>query len=71
VTGYCLGQEISKDLPSSGKILEMLKKAFLDSKVNPRNLFILKKDPLSPVVEAISKGLNISFEALTQKEIEP
>ena len=49
----------------------MLKKAFLDSKAKPKNIFILKKDPLSLVVESIAKGLSISFEALTQKEIHP
>ena len=58
VTGYCLGQEISKDLPSAGQILNLLKKAFLDSKAKPKNIFILKKDPLSLVVESIAKGLS-------------
>jgi tetratricopeptide (TPR) repeat protein len=69
--GHCLGQEISKNLPSSSQILNLLKKACFDSKAKPKNIFILKKDPLSLVVEEIAKSLNISFKALTQKEIHP
>lgn len=71
ITGHCFGMETSKDLPSSLKILTLIKNACSQANVAPQLICILKKDPLSEVVAAICSGLKIPFATAIKKEIMP
>ncbi|MDH4467322.1 MAG: hypothetical protein QE271_04620 [Bacteriovoracaceae bacterium] len=71
ITGQCLGQEVSANLPSAKKIKDLIKKASSEMSAIPKRILILKKDPLAQEVEKICHQLNIPYEAATQKEIDP
>ncbi len=70
-TGYCFGQEICTDHPNAAKIIEILNVAHLFAKTWPQKIYILKKDPFADVFEVICKGLKISCELTTAKELQP
>ncbi len=70
-TGYCFGQEICVDHPNAAKIVEILNEANLYAKTWPQKIYILKKDPFADVFEVICKGLKISCELSTTKELQP
>ncbi len=70
-TGYCFGQEICVDLPTSSKIMALLKVAQSQAKTWPLKMLVLKKDPFAETFEAICKGLKIPFEEMTAKELQP
>jgi len=63
--------ETSKDLPSSSQILELIKKSCSKINTTPKKIYILKKDPLVEVVQAVCSGLEIIFEVATKKELDP
>lgn len=71
VTRHCLGMELSKELPSSLKVIELIEGAIKKYNARPKAIAILKADPLAEVAEAICKGLEIPFQTLTKKEISP
>ncbi|MFZ4715456.1 MAG: SEC-C metal-binding domain-containing protein [Bacteriovoracaceae bacterium] len=69
--GHCFGIEMSKDLPSSSKIIALIKTANAKANAIPKAIGILKSDPLTPVIEAICNGMKIPFQVFTKKEIAP
>lgn len=71
VTKHCFGMLTSRELPSSLEVIELIRGATRKYGATPKSIAILKSDPLAEVVVAISKGLNITPEVLTSKEILP
>jgi len=71
ITGHCFGMETSKDLPSSMKILTLIKSACSQANASPKLICVLKKDPLAEVVGAVCVGLKIHFSTALQKELTP
>jgi len=71
ITGQCFGMGTSKDLPSSSKILSLIKNSCLQAGTTPRSIFIFKKDPLVEVVGAICNGLKIHFDTAIKKVLTP
>jgi len=69
ISGHCFGMETTKDLPSSSKILGLIKTSCSQANTTPKSIFILKKDPLAEVVGAICAGLQINFDTATKKEL--
>lgn len=69
ISGRCFGMETTKDLPSSSKILGLIKTSCSQANTTPKSIFILKKDPLAEVVGAICAGLQINFDTATKKEL--
>ena len=70
-TGYCFGQEICVDLPSSTKIMGLLKVAQSQAKRWPQKMLILKKDPFAETFAALCTSMKIPFEEMTAKELQP
>ncbi|OFZ45787.1 MAG: hypothetical protein A2381_09305 [Bdellovibrionales bacterium RIFOXYB1_FULL_37_110] len=71
ITGRCLEMETSKNLPSSSQILELIKKSCSQVNTTPQKIYILKKDPLAEVVQAVCSGLKIAFDVATQQALNP
>lgn len=71
ISGHCFSMETSKDLPSSSKMLSLIKTSCSKASITPKSIFILKKDPLAEVIEAICAGLKINFNTATKKELAP
>jgi Tfp pilus assembly protein PilF len=71
VTKHCVGMLTSRELPSSLEVIELIRGATRKYVATPKSIAILKSDPLAEVVVAISKGLNVTPEVLTSKEISP
>jgi tetratricopeptide (TPR) repeat protein len=70
-TGYCLGIETSKGLPTSSKILNLIKTSCSKANTTPKSIFILNKDPLAEVVGDICINLKINFNTATTNELSP
>ncbi len=70
-TGYCFGQEICVDLPTSSKIMALLKVAQFQAKTWPLKMLVLKKDPFAEAFETICKGMKIPFKEMMAKELQP
>jgi hypothetical protein len=68
---FCFGQEISIDLPTSSKILNILKTAFTSSGTWPMQILILKKDPFAETLQAICKDLKIPLQELPANDLRP
>src|SRR3989339_2089351 len=71
ISRHCLEMETSKDLPSSSQILELIKKSCSKANTTPKKIYILKKDPLAEVVQAVCSELKITFEVATKKDLDP
>lgn len=69
--GYCLGQESSKDLPATEKIIELFKGAHTINGRWPKQVLISKKDPYIEILKSICDGLNLVMLDLPPKDFKP
>jgi tetratricopeptide (TPR) repeat protein len=70
-SAFCFGQEISVDMPSSSKILDLLKKAHSKAGRWPDRILILKKDSYVEVMQSICAGLAVRLSELPAKDLAP
>ena len=72
IDGYSacyFGHEISVDLPTSLKILNLFKKARKQANQWPKQVLISKSDPLTEELEAICKDLKIPFKMFPKNDL--
>lgn len=70
-SGFCYGQKISVDLPSSEEMMDLLKNANAQANTWPEQILILKKDPLVELFQEICIGLQIPLHPLPEKDLKP
>jgi tetratricopeptide (TPR) repeat protein len=70
-SGFCFGQEISVDLPSSAKVVAILKDARSNSGRWPKQILILKKNPYLEAMRSICSGLGVPLSERPAKELAP
>lgn len=70
-TGYCFGQELCVDLPSTTKIVSLLQLAKSQAGTWPLQILILKQDPFLETLGTICKGFKLSLKEMTAKELQP
>jgi tetratricopeptide (TPR) repeat protein len=71
VSGHCISFNTSIDLPSASQLKAIIREAMDKYQITPKNMAILKSDPLADVIEDICHSFKIPFTALTKKEVTP
>jgi Tfp pilus assembly protein PilF len=69
VSGQCISFNTSKDLPPVPQLMSIIKEAIAKHGATPKNMAILKSDPLAEIIEGICHSFKIPFTTFTKKEI--
>lgn len=70
-SGHCFCYKISKDLPTSFELKNLISEAKEKAKTLPQKFLILKKDPSAETLEKIVQELHCQFLSLPQKDLNP
>ena len=69
VSGFCFGQEISIDLLEPSLISNILEGAHKQTGHWPKQILIMKSDPLVETLRGICEDMNVAFNSLPKKDL--